>query len=414
MKQSLAQFFSHIHRIGFSEKLLYILSFMLFFFTVFDGVLGYLVPIVVTQSGMTKTEMGFIFGSSSLFGGIFDFLLSKYLGNTHFRRIYLFMFGLCFVYPLILWNAKGVWLFLIAMAVWGLYFDLENFGNFDFVGRGTNEDGHASHFGIITVFKSLGYLVAPLIAGLLIGEVTVGWKPYVFSLVMIGIAFLFFIMLLTIGKRRVSRDEREIIKRKINVIRELTIWKGIGKILLPVLALTVSLNILDAFFWTIGPLLAESYGNLHPFNGLFMTVYELPPLLIGWFVGGITGRFGKKRTAFFSFLLGSLILLMIPYVSNAIGILIVVFAASSFYGFSLPSINGAYGDYIGESTTFEKEIEGLEDFATNVGYVIGPIMAGFFADRFGNIPAFAVLGVVGIIISGILLKITPRSIRVSI
>lgn len=414
MQQSLAQLFGHIHKVGFSERLLYVLSFMLFFFAVFDGVLGYLVPIVVTSSGMSKTEMGFIFGSSSLFGGVFDFFLSKYLRNTHFRRIYLVMFCLCFVYPLILWSAKGLWLFLLAMAVWGLYFDLENFGNFDFVGRGTTEERHASHFGIISVFKALGYLVAPLIAGILIGETIIGWQPYIFAFVMIGISFLFFISLLIVGKRRVNRDENEHIRHKVNILREFFLWKGIGRVLLPVLMLTICFNILDAFFWTIGPLLAESFGNFHPFNGLFMTMYELPPLLVGWFVGRITNRFGKKKTAFSAFLLGSFMLLFLPVLKDPLAILILIFIASLFFGFSLPSINGAYGDYINETTTYEKEIAGLEDFATNVGYIIGPIFAGFLADKVGNIPSFTIFGFFGVIISIILLKTTPKSIIVKL
>lgn len=414
MQQSLAQFFSHIRHVGFSKKLLYILSLMLFFFAVFDGVLGYLVPILITSSGMTKTEMGLLFGSSSLFGGIFDFFLSKYLRNTHFRRIYLVMFGVCFIYPLLLWSAKGVWLFLLAMAVWGLYFDLENFGNFDFVGRGTDEEGHASHFGIILIFKALGYLIAPLAAGFLIGELTIGWQPYVFSWIMIGIAFLWFVVLLIVGKKRIVSDDHEHVRHKINVIREFSVWKGIGKILLPVLILTVCFNMLDAFFWTIGPLLAETLGNLHPFNGLFMTMYELPPLLVGWFVGGITKKFGKKRTAFIAFLSGSFILLFLPFIKQPFEILLLVFMASTCFGFSLPSINGAYGDYIDETTTYEKEIEGLEDFATNFGYIIGPVFAGFLADRVGNVPSFAVFGIFGVIVSLVLLKITPKSIIVKL
>jgi len=324
------------------------------------------------------------------------------------------MFGLCFIYPLILWSAKGVWLFLIAMAVWGIYFDLENFGNFDFVGRGTGNEGHASHFGIISVFKALGYLIAPLIAGLLIGEATIGWQPYIFSWFMIGIAFLFFIVLLIIGKRRVSRDENEHMRHKINVIRELSVWKNIGKLLFPVLLLTVFLNILDSFFWTIGPLLAETLGNIHPFNGLFLTMYELPPLLVGWFVGHATKRLGKKKTAYVGFLFGSSFLLFLPFVQFPLGILTAVFVASICFGFALPSINGAYGDYIDETTTYEKEIAGLEDFATNVGYIIGPAFAGFLADKVGNIPSFAVFGFFGVIVSIVLLKVTPRSIIIKL
>lgn len=147
--ESLSHLGSHIKRFEFSQRLLYLVSFMLFFWALFDGILGYLVPVVITSSGLSKTEMGLIFGFSSVAGAVFDFLLSKYLKNTHFRRIYLIMFACCFVYPLLLWQAKGIWLYLLAMSVWGLYYDLENFGNYDFVGRKAEEEEHASHFGVM-------------------------------------------------------------------------------------------------------------------------------------------------------------------------------------------------------------------------------------------------------------------------
>jgi len=61
---------------------------------------------------------------------------------------------------------------------------------------------------------------------------------------------------------------------------------------------------------------------------------------------------------------------------------------------------------------YEKEIEGLEDFYTNLGFVIGPILAGVIADKMGNQTAFSVLGVFGAMMALLLFKITPRQINV--
>ena len=142
------RFYSQLKKLGLTNNLLYLVATMLFFWAIFDGVLGYMVPLLITQAGFSETTMGIIFGSSSIVGGVFDFLLSKYITNTHFRRIYLAMLALCAIYPLLLWQAKGVWMFLLAMAFWGVYFDLQNFGNFDFVGRKADAATHSSHFGI--------------------------------------------------------------------------------------------------------------------------------------------------------------------------------------------------------------------------------------------------------------------------
>lgn len=99
---------------------------------------------------------------------------------------------------------------------------------------------------------------------------------------------------------------------------------------------------------------------------------------------------------------------------NPILILCDVFIASFFVGFTIPAINGAYADYISESSNVEKEIEALSDFSTNIGYVIGPIIAGFLADRVGNAQTFSILGLSGMIIAIILILKTPKSINIDI
>ena len=397
---------------GLNNKLLYTVGMMLFFWAIFDGVLAYLVPLVITDAGYSETVMGIIFGSSSIVGAFFDFVLSKYLTNTHFRRIYLGLFAVCLFYPLVLWQAKGVFMFLLAMAMWGIYFDLENFGNFDFVGRKADTEVHASHFGMLISFKSVGYLLAPLIAGLLIGATEIGSKPFIFSWIVLGIAAIFFVALLLMGRHKEAQVIEPKTIKPVNFIRELFLWKTIGKILLPVLTLTIFLNIIDAFFWTIGPLTAESFAAFHPFNGLFLVAYEIPPLLAGFLVGSIANKFGKKKTAFASLIIGSLLLIYMTLFSNFLIITGMVFVAASFIALSWPSINGAYADYISETIKYEKEIEGIEDFATNFGYIVGPMLAGFLADRAGNIHSFAFLGFAGVIVGLLLLKFTPKEIKV--
>lgn len=404
--------FANIKRLGLNNSLLYTVGMMLFFWAIFDGVLGYLVPLVITQAGFSDTVMGIIFGSSSIVGAVFDFILSKYLTNTHFRRIYLGLFAVCALYPLILLQAKGVWMFLLAMAMWGMYFDLENFGNFDFVGRKADTEIHASHFGMLISFKSVGYLLAPLIAGLLIGTTKIGSQPFVFAWIMLGIAAIFFVFVLLMGRKSDKSDVEPKTIKPVNLLREIFLWKTIGKILLPVLCLTIFLNIIDAFFWTIGPLTAESFASFHPLNGLFLVAYEIPPLLTGLLVGSIANAFGKKKTAFVALIIGSLVLIYMSLFSNFLVITGMVFLASCFIAISWPSINGAYADYISETMKYEKEIEGIEDFATNFGYIVGPMLAGFLADRVGNIQSFAFLGFAGVIVGLVLLKFTPKEIKV--
>ena len=95
-------------------------------------------------------------------------------------------------------------------------------------------------------------------------------------------------------------------------------------------------------------------------------------------------------------------------------ILLIILFSSFFISISWPAIRAAFADYVSESHKYEKEIEGLMDFSINVGFIIGPALAGVTAGIVGNSEAFALMGVAGIFITIYLVKITPKNIKVVI
>lgn len=408
---SLSDFYARVKTYQVGHKVLYYGSLMIFFWAMFDGIVSYVTPLVITERGLSKTAMGLIYASSSVAGAIFDFLLSKFLKNTHYRRLFFIMFVVCFGYPLLLWKAQTVFVFLLAMAVWGFYYDLKNFGSFDFISRHSRPEEHSSNFGVLGIFQSLGYLVAPILAGLLISGL-IGVKPFIAAFLFLVVSFLFYLLLFKVAKNHKKEVPEEKAFKPINVLVELHLWKKVGKILAPVLFFIMVLYVYDAVFWTIGPLYSENFANFNGFGGLFMAMYTLPMLLTGWFVGSLTKKFGKKKTAFLSFLISSLFLLSLPFLKNPYLVLATVFISSMIGSFAWPAIKGAFVDYITESYKYEKEIEGLVDFFTNIGYVIGPMFAGFLSDKVGNGGAFSALGVLGITTTLILIFTTPRKIKV--
>jgi MFS family permease len=111
-------------------------------------------------------------------------------------------------------------------------------------------------------------------------------------------------------------------------------------------------------------------------------------------------------------MIGSAILCFISIVHDPVMIIALTFLASCFLGIALPSINGAYADYISEASYVEGEIEALEDFSFNLGYIIGPLSAGIISDVLGITSAFTVLGVAGFTVALILFRITPRKITI--
>lgn len=411
---TLNHLYTHIQTYKTRNSGLFIVSAMIFFFVIFDGIMAYISPIVMVNAGISEAWMGVIISTSSFAGIIFDFLICRMLRDTNYRRIFLAMFILAAFFPLILFQANTITFYIVAMAIWGFYYDFLSVGTLDFIGRTTTEDERASSFGVLRVFDGLGYLLAPILASSLIALNTIQALSPTLWLVL-GISFTFFLLLLVVKKRENKTINQEVIIPKISALTEFHLWEKIGKILLPVLSVTLMLNIIDATFWTIGPLFSEYLtANEGAPRGLFMTMYLIPTLFIGWIVGRVTSRFGKKHTSQYSLLIASIFLTSIIFSNSSGFTLFISLCASIFLSLSWPSINGAYADYVSETPEYEKEIATLQDAANNLGYIIAPFFAGFAAEYIGYQATFASLGFIGIISAIILIKITPKSITVSV
>lgn len=392
-----------------AHKSLWAISLMLLFVLLFDGILGYTVPVLLTQNGLTKTQLGLVFSFSSVAGAAFDFLLAKFINKVNFRRLFLVMFGVCLVYALLLFKANSLILYLAAMVLWGIYFDLIGFGVFDYVGRFTKKSEHAQSFGIMDVFRSIGNLLAPLIAGFLVIEY-VDYKPFALAILFLCIAWVFYVVLLKNTSLALVNPDK--FTRSKSLVLEFKIWSKIGRKILPVVVFIVFISCYDAFFWTLGPLISEGLSEVGPFGGLFLTVYFLPSMFMGLFAGKITKRVGQKRTSFYALFLGSTVLMFLGSITNSILLLIVVFTSSVLSAVAWPAIRGAYADYVSEAPNVEAELDGLGDLSANIGYIIGPATAGFLADQVGNLQVFSILGIGGVVLSLILLKLTPRHINI--
>jgi predicted MFS family arabinose efflux permease len=400
-----------INQIPLDKKLFLNIILIILFWAIFDGTFSYIVPIFLTGLGLSKTQMGLIISFSSVFGATFDFLLSKFFKNTHYRRLFLFFYILCFIFPFILWSSsKVILLSIIAMAVWGLYYDLMNFALFDFIGN-HSKSKNSQRFGIAGIFKSVGISIAPILASFLIADI-VTFTPFLVAFIFILLSFIFYLVLVKLSQKNCQTNE--IHQHHSNFFREISLWKKIGFIIFPVLFFNTLLYIFDAAFWVIGPLFSQTFPNFKDFGGLFMLMYTAPTLIICWFVGKLTQKYGKKKTAFISFLIGNIILLPFFLLKNPIIILITVFCSSFIASLAWPAISGAYGDYINESEKYDREIEGLSDFSINLGYIIGPILVGLIADSVNISFTFSLLAFINIIFVILLLIFTPKKININI
>ncbi len=385
----------HIQQYGARHRVLYLLCVTLFFLMLFDGILAYLVPILITDRGFPLSQLGLIIGSSSIVGASFDFFLSKILRTVNVRRLFLSLFALCALFAIVLYGATTVWLFLLAMALWGIYFDLYSFITLNVVSGYTNPSEHASSFGVVQVFVTLSFLIAPLIAASTLDhDVTPAF--FIASLALGATIISFFFLWFAMSKQTVVEQNTRLYQRKSFRLEART-WKLLGKLLKGPLTLSFFFHLFASLFWTLSPLYPFD-GSPQYTNALLLMSFSLPALLVGWFVGKVTSRFGKKRTAYASLAIGSLLMAVSSLFTQSAPLIVGMLVASFFFALSWPAINGAYADYIVEDPDDEEDIEGLQDFFGNSGYVVGPITIGFLANWIGIPATFTVFGAVGVLV----------------
>ncbi|MCX6714968.1 MAG: MFS transporter [Candidatus Uhrbacteria bacterium] len=388
--------FHHIRSFETKHRLVLSLGLMIFFFLLCDGIVGYFVPIAMLDTGMSTFKMGLIVGTSSIAGLFFDQILLRVFKQTHFRRLFLFMFLFALTLPFIIWQSVSAILFLLGMAVWGVYYDLYSCGTMDFIGRFTKKKDHVESFGVIAVFIALAYLTAPLIASSLV-DLQQNGIPFVIAYVFLGIAFLVFLLL-----RRGSETDTDALlpeEAPVTHIKKRAHSSCVIFSLLPILLVTAMLSLIESIYWTIAPLIDHVGNATWSFGGIFMFVHQLPMLVTGWMVGGVTKTHAKKRVAFFALLLGSLCFTSFFVLKNPYLLVFGGFLSSLAISFVLPSINGMYADEIVRKPEFETHIETAQDSFGNIGYIIGPMIGGLIAQVFGTLQTFAWVGVIGVILA---------------
>ncbi len=396
------------------NRILYAACLMLLFWSLYNGIISYTIPIMISGLGYSATLIGLIIASSNVFGAIYDFVLTKFIPNTSYRRLFLYVSILCLILPLVMWVSKTIPLLLISMAIWGLYGDLNDFAEFDFVSRRSSNQNHSQYFGILGIFQCIGSLLGPIVAGLVITE-RMTFMPFSLAYSFILMSIIFFIILIDVSPKKDAPDYDHHAKyTRFNFINEFKLLGKISKILLPVIIFQITIYVFDSVFWVIGPLYSQSFPNFKDFGGIFMSAYTFPTLIVNWYIKPLTVKFGKKRTAYFSFIAGCLLLLPLTFIDNPYLIILLVFLSSIVNSIAWPAIHGACADYISESPVYEKEIQSVNDFSVNIGYIIGPASAGILADIFGMKNVFLILSSFCILVVCYLLVITPKHINVVI
>ena len=367
---------------------LYHFSLIILFWALADGVFSYVLPVFMEQSLKNLSLVGLVFSSSSVFGLISSFYLGSEQKGRTFKPYYLISMALAIIAYLLALKAHSWFIFIIIMALWGVYYEGINFCWMDFLNRFSQKFEHSGAAGILQMFSALGYLLGPIIAGFLIFQGRLAILP---ALTFVLISSLFFIF--WFGRKKIEPD---VPKRILGSKQELRVWlRVVKKSFWVVLANFLITTFWESLIWSMGPILLTATANKTA--SLVMSCFILPSVFLRGYSGRLADQKGKKKFIILGFIIAGLFLSLFGLSPSSGGFIFKsLMAFGSAVGVCLfwPASDGLFIDLVnGYTKDNEEEVAGVRGAAHNLGYIIGPLMAGFLGSSLGLPTTFFLYGI---------------------
>jgi len=384
------------------------LSFVLFFILLGDAILSFWVPNLLQSSLKSVTVMGFVISFSAVVGLGTDLIFPQLLKGITVKNLIILSVITSIIFSISLIEATYLpylSLFLFGMVVWGIFIEFMGFAQQQFVADTVPLQLRSGAWGILRVFRDLAFFLGPMIAGWLLARGKI--YPGIFAIFFILIGFAILCLSKKTHDRPIVIDIKE-----VNFAKELELWGVLFKKVWPIIVLSIFLGLIDAFFWTVGAVWTEELAQKSFWGSMFLPLYTLPSLFIGFIVARLKIYKGKKRLAIKLLFLSGIFLGLLGIFDAIYWQLTMVFLSSLMLSFVYPLTDGVYTDIIARMGKERKHMIGLSNSTSSIAYIIGPIMAGLIASSFGEKNTFVVMGILTAIVSVVLYFLTPKKLKV--
>lgn len=374
-----------------------------------DAIMAYVTPIYLESHLHSAWLMGIIISLSSAVGLVCDLIFGEIFPHRRYR--FFLFWGIIFaiIFPAtFFFLPSSIPVIILTMAVWGTYFEMLRFSDYNFINHFLNHQYHAVAWGILSIFVSAAYLTAPSIATLVLNF---GPRlPYLTALLTLTVAFFGYLLISFRYRHQTSKPSLPNPRPK-HLFHQLGLWRVLIPVLWPVLLFLFTLNILEAVIWTSGAILSQEFSQLGLPGGILFFAYLSPALVMGSLAGKISQPYGKKKAAFSSGLMAGVFYTIAGLAHTPVAFLVAIFLGSLFTATAWPEISGTVEDYVSRLGHSANSMIGLGNSMASLAFIIGPILAGFFATFFSHQTNFTLVGIVLVIVSLICLTHTPRKIR---
>lgn len=382
-------------------------SLILFFLFLGDAILSFWVPNLLEDVMGDSLLMGVVMSFSSMVGFVMDLVFPQLIQGVTVKRLVAFSAGTSILFSITLLAALKlpvIWILLLAMAIWGVYYEFFGFAEQQFIADTLPIKLRSSGWAFYGVFKNLAYFLGPLIAAWLVikGE----WAPATSAIffVTLGAIFLFLF-------KRTHDRKFEIEFKKVNVVAEIGHWKVLFVHVWPMVLMSLVLGLIDSTFWTTGTVFTEKLARENFAGSFFLSIYQLPSMFMGLVMSKLAISQGKKKLSMKFLFLAGLMLMTIGFVGNVYLVLAFVLLSSIALAVCYPLVNAVYSDIVARMGRERRHLIGLTNSAISVAYIIGPILAGFVTKYVGDEKTFSVMGGVSVVTAVVLLLVTPKKLK---
>ena len=139
--------------------------FILFLARMADGIISFWAPIQIQNVLGSPTVMGLIISFQSVVGFAADLVFPKMLRSARARGLVFWAimmsgFTSFFLVDSVFWPFIAI--FLVTMAIWGIYYELIAFANYQFMGSVVPLTLRSAAWAIAGIFVNLAYFLGPL------------------------------------------------------------------------------------------------------------------------------------------------------------------------------------------------------------------------------------------------------------
>ena len=384
-----------------------IFSIILFFLRLSDSIISFWAPNQIQTSLNSPVIMGAIISFQSVVGLVADLIFPKVLKTARVRGLvfWAIMLSALTSFSLTVGAFKPlIAIFIVTMALWGIYYELVSFANYQFIGGMVPPALRSGAWAFTGIFLNLAYFLGPFIANLILNKGFLVTQGTIIIFLVAALALLTF-------TRKMHDAPTTVDFLNLNPWIEFKHWLTLSEHIWPIIIITLLLGFIDSTFYTVGSVWTEKLAHVNPWGVWFLPLYLLPSICLGIPLAGWVIASGKKKLTEKYLALGGIILAAIGFSGSIPWQLAIICLSSSALAVCYPLLGAVYSDLISRMGSEKKDMIGLTNSVTNLSYIIWPTFAGIITASVGERMTFSYLGIGVFVVAVILLFVTPRKLK---